>query len=327
MNKFKLFIALWFVFTTLSCGNEQKADDHSKKSTELETPAANPASFDLSAIPLTDQNAGEFPYLSTPDSYRYSDEKNRAYEEKFFFYNDSLVHRVGGKYYHAAIFPKENTTFSETYVVNNYKKAIENLGGVEIYSGPIHSAFHKVLEEKPPYLKDLYDPFAYKYSQFLIKTPKENIWIELIHGLNTDMIDFTVLKEEVMNETITILQADEIQKQLDDQGKVILYINFDTDKSTLKPDGEQMVNEIAKMLTQSPDLKLSVEGHTDNSGSDERNKKLSVERAETVVKHLINKGITATRIQSKGFGSEVPLLPNDTEENKSKNRRVELLKL
>ncbi len=73
-------------------------------------------------------------------------------------------------------------------------------------------------------------------------------------------------------------------------------------------------------------MKLSIEGHTDNSGSVERNKKLSTDRANTVMYALAGKGTDIKRLKARGFGAEKPSVPNNTEENKAKNRRVELVK-
>lgn len=73
-------------------------------------------------------------------------------------------------------------------------------------------------------------------------------------------------------------------------------------------------------------LKLSIEGHTDNTGSISRNKQLSTERANTVMYGLAGKGIDIKRLKATGFGSEKPLKLNDTDENKTQNRRVEMVK-
>ncbi len=324
----RLFLIALVITSIASCKAKDKQEETTTnpiEQTESKSPQENV--FDINQLPISRENVGEFPYLSAPESYQYTGSKTKEYEEKLFFYNDSMVYKVGGKYYHARIHAKENVEFAATYVVNNYKKAVEKLGGIEIYSGPLTKTSNKVLEEDLPYLKDLYDPFAYNYKQFLIRTAKENIWIELIHGLNADMIDFTVVKEEVMKETISLLKASDIQKQLDEKGKAVLYINFDTDKASLKPEGEEAVNEIFLLLEQNKDLKLSIEGHTDNTGSAAHNQSLSEERAETVLKRLITKGISKARLQAKGFGHEKPFVANDTEENKAKNRRVELIKM
>ncbi|GGH18398.1 hypothetical protein GCM10011418_22010 [Sphingobacterium alkalisoli] len=76
-----------------------------------------------------------------------------------------------------------------------------------------------------------------------------------------------------------MLKSDEIKSQLDQNGKAVLHINFDTDKATLKQDGLTAVNEIVKVLQAYKALKLAINGYTDNSGSADHNKKLSEARA------------------------------------------------
>jgi len=111
-------------------------------------------------------------------------------------------------------------------------------------------------------------------------------------------------------------------------GKIVSNgIRFDTGKSTLRPESMGVLNEICKMLDEHPEVKVSIEGHTDNVGDNDMNKKLSEERAEAVQKQLISMGIKAERLTSKGFGESKPINTNDTPEGKAGNRRVEFVKM
>ncbi|MDR2281763.1 MAG: hypothetical protein LBE37_01060 [Sphingobacterium sp.] len=151
--------------------------------------------FNLEQIPISTIDLGDFPYLTAPDKYKYSGDTKRQLEEKYFFYNDSLVRKVNGEYFHTTIFPTGDA-FEDTFVVSEYTKAIEKLGGVEVYSGGLPVAAAELIDkEKPVYVSDMYDPRAYKYKQFLIRTSNTNIWVELCHGLNAQQIDLTVIKE------------------------------------------------------------------------------------------------------------------------------------
>ena len=111
-------------------------------------------------------------------------------------------------------------------------------------------------------------------------------------------------------------------------GKIIANgIRFDTGKSTLKPESMGVINEIYSLMKDYPDLKFSVEGHTDNVGDDASNLKLSEERAETVMNTLVNLGISSDRLSSKGLGESMPMDDNNVPEGRANNRRVEFVKI
>jgi outer membrane protein OmpA-like peptidoglycan-associated protein len=81
------------------------------------------------------------------------------------------------------------------------------------------------------------------------------------------------------------------------------------------------------MMKSNPDLKIGVEGHTDNVGNPASNKTLSVDRAKSVVAAIVSKGISSTRLSPSGYGQDKPVADNSTEEGRAKNRRVELIKI
>jgi OOP family OmpA-OmpF porin len=83
-----------------------------------------------------------------------------------------------------------------------------------------------------------------------------------------------------------------------------------------------LLDNVAAVLTSHPDLKIQVEGHTDNQGNDTYNKKLSQRRAEEVVKYLAKKGVERTRLTPLGFGEEQPIASNETKDGRAQNRRV-----
>jgi len=124
------------------------------------------------------------------------------------------------------------------------------------------------------------------------------------------------------------VDAAAMAKDIAATGRVALYgIYFDTDKADIKPESEPTLEEIATLLKQDPKLKLYVVGHTDNVGGYDYNTKLSQRRAASVVNTLTTKhGIQAVRLTAAGVGLLAPVAPNDTEEGRAKNRRVELVK-
>jgi outer membrane protein OmpA-like peptidoglycan-associated protein len=102
-------------------------------------------------------------------------------------------------------------------------------------------------------------------------------------------------------------------------------ILFDVGKATLKPASQLSVAKLAGILMVFPNMNLSIEGFTDSTGSAELNMRLSMDRARAVYEFLMTQGISNARMKYQGFGPENPVAPNDTEANRARNRRVEVV--
>jgi len=103
-------------------------------------------------------------------------------------------------------------------------------------------------------------------------------------------------------------------------------IVFETGSAKISPASETTLNKAFKTLTAYTEISVEIQGHTDNVGSRAFNMKLSQDRAESVMNWMIEKGISRSRMTAKGFGPDKPMVPNDSDANKQKNRRIEFVR-
>ena len=108
-------------------------------------------------------------------------------------------------------------------------------------------------------------------------------------------------------------------------GQVVRLNNvfFDFDKWDLREESFVELDRVVKLLTENPGIEIEMSAHTDSYGSDDYNYKLSDNRARSVMEYILSKGIATHRIISQGYGETQPVAPNDTDENRQLNRRVE----
>lgn len=342
-----LAVMLILVVTSSCTQNKNKVQERTPptdtiptaQTKQQNTPSLD-SKFDINSIRLTENFEGSFPYFKLPDGYTFTGPNQYNGKgvikdfDKEYFYNHGSYFPMEGKTFKAEIRVDEekfkDKAFSKLELQKSFDEFIAGIGGVNINNGePVRSGEKDSLDKKDPNAyRDGYMHSCNNYDDvhtYVIRTKDKTVFVQ--YNLGSEQSSITVIESKTFENKMSIIPADEIKKQLDEKGKAVLYINFDTDKATLKPDGKQFVDEIAKLLNNNKELKLSIEGHTDNTGEAKHNKELSEQRATTVLKELTSIGISSIRLQVKGFGSEKPLVANDTENSKAKNRRVELIKI
>ena len=102
-------------------------------------------------------------------------------------------------------------------------------------------------------------------------------------------------------------------------------VQFEIGSANLTPEAKDILDEVAAAMQGSPNVKVEIQGHTDNTGSMALNERLSLERAESVKTYLIGRGIDSNRLATKGFGPNRPIATNDTPEGRTENRRIEFV--
>ncbi|MDF3068272.1 MAG: oprF [Polyangiaceae bacterium] len=108
--------------------------------------------------------------------------------------------------------------------------------------------------------------------------------------------------------------------------KITQQIHFEFNKDKIRPESFPVLDAVVEALQKNPNIKIEVQGHTDNKGAAAYNKSLSDRRAASVMKYVVSHGVTASRLTSHGYGFERPLVDNSTETNRALNRRVQFVR-
>lgn len=268
--------------------------------------------FAVLSVTLKAQDADfkDMPYFSGMPNYKIIDAADREFDT-YRFFNGKDCSTLEGKKFSRSFTLKENgKQSSELQISRNYANAVKNMGGIVVFEGLCQGA-------------DCAENCGYQMMTGKIIKKDKELWVEVVPFNGGGDYYLTVVVKEAMKQDVTV---SEMLEALNKDGHIALYINFDTGKSTIKPDSKSIITQIVEMLKYSPDLTLSVEGHTDNVGNARSNQVLSEDRAKTVVAALVAQGIEAKRLSNLGHGQDKPITENNTEEGRAKNRRVELVK-
>jgi outer membrane protein OmpA-like peptidoglycan-associated protein len=296
---------------------------------------ATPADFDVASVPFTSAALPPFPFFKDPEGLEnllQGADTAKPFDRHWFLAGAKPVTQEGklALFQYAIENPPSGRRYSPLEFHKNYENAIALLGGQRISTAQFTSeiaglaggreAIEKHFHGAPPV------PDA-EHATYLIRAADKEYWVHVSAGGTVPMLGFvTVLERQAMQSSLGFLDAAAMKKALDEDGRVALYINFDTDKATLRPDAQPILNEIYELLAADAGLKLSIEGHTDSTGSAERNRELAAARARSVLGALVGLGVDPGRLTSAGFGPDRPLADNTTEIGRAKNRRVELVK-
>lgn len=216
-----------------------------------------------------------------------------------FYVNDSDYKTIEGQKTMIDYYLKEGSPVpSYLQIRRNFSNALKSISGIVLYEGD-------------------------RYLCGNLKKNNQEIWVS-VEGYNDGWeYRLTIVEIEEMVQEVT---ASEMLDALNRDGFIALYINFDTGKYDIKPESQPTVDQIAQLMKDSPELKLSVEGHTDNVGTPQNNKVLSENRAKAVMGAVVSSGVDASRLSAVGWGQERPIADNRAEEGRAKNRRVEIVK-
>jgi OOP family OmpA-OmpF porin len=306
--------------------NAQKESADSSAATAPLATTPLPSGFDIDKVPVANPSLGKFPYVGLIEGYeqKRSDENKDVAFDRYEFFDGTKVISVEGR---LKTIVAEGRGASAFQVFKTYESLITGLGGVRVFEGrtkpmiDLNLKFSEMRHRHPVFDTD-------QVGVYMLRTPQTEIWLEAYAPeYKKDIYFLTVVEKKGLEVKATLLPAEQMKRELDDKGHVALYINFDFDKADIKPDSRPIIDEIVKLLKANPSLNLTVEGHTDNVGAPDYNRRLSDGRARSVVAELTGQGIASRRLKAIGYGQDKPITDNSTDQGRSKNRRVELVKV
>jgi len=261
------------------------------------------------AVQAQESEFKDTPWFSGMPNYLIYDAEEIEFDS-YNFFNGKNCSKVEGKKFKRTYSLKEDAQKSSVIqIIRNYANAIKNNGGTVIYEGMPQNA-------------ECADNNGLNMVVGKFVRDGNELWVEVV-TLGGDDYYLTIVLKELMKQDVT---ASNMFEALNRDGHISLYINFDFGKSVIRDESNPIIEQIVQMMKSNPDLKIGVEGHTDNVGSPESNKTLSEARAKSVVSAIVAQGIPADRLSPAGFGQDKPVADNKTEEGRAKNRRVELIK-
>lgn len=294
-----------------------------------ESPDPGRPRFDIGDFPLSDAPLGEFPYFDLPDGYETTEAFSSTLEAgRFPFWVGDHYVAVQGRIYQANIRALEGTTYSTLEVEKNIDHVIQSAGGVQIAEGVIpRAASTEVLTRD--FTRNFANGLCWPSEPvrtYVVRRTDKDIWV---HACTYGGIGaaWVIAETGTVEPTATLLPKSEMQKALDALGRATVQINFASDSARMLAASDPQLDAIATLLKDDPGFGLLVVGHTDDTGTEERNQLLSAQRAVAVVDALAERGVDTARLTAEGRGRSQPVTSNDTAEGRATNRRVELVRV
>ena len=289
--------------------------------------APEAAAFSIDSVPISNAPLGKFPYFGLPARYVVQNQAITRDYGRFPFWTGKDFAQIEGKTWLASIVGEKEADYSAFEIKKNMETLFAQAGAVKIFEGRIPYERIKALPQEE--LQEINSGFGDAYNNpaevWVIRRPDKQIWIHFAQ--DSAHSGMTVVETKPFVATASLLPADQLKADLDKSGKAVIHINFATDQSAILPASRPQVDAVAALLKQNPQLRLAINGYTDETGTDAHNMALSDDRAKAVMAALVSAGIPAARLQARGYGKTNPVAANSDEAGKAANRRVELVKL
>lgn len=291
--------------------------------------AAQPAKDSL-VIPVSKADLGPFPYFRTLPNYYASDsvsiDLNRVY-----FFNGKTFFTVEGKVsrQNLTIRNSAGRHLSEFECIREFDKVITTLGGIKIYSGKFPEGPLKAfagndiieLDSKSQVAPSAY----YGLIEYVIKTPEKEVWVQLEpYSLVSNFYTLLVVEKLIPLLALNTNKHNQLLEDLEKSKKATVKLAFEPDKATLLSESKDELLNLVGVFQAHPDWKLKLECNTAPVGKADYTLALTDKRASAVKQALLDLGVKNAAVEAKGVGDQKQLVPNDTEQGRLTNTRIEI---
>jgi outer membrane protein OmpA-like peptidoglycan-associated protein len=210
---------------------------------------------------------------------------------------------------------------------NPVTNAVDGNSRAVMYVCPEETAVADIIEKAALHLRafGFEVPYQFVDKEGALTARKGDLWVTVEAASH-----FYTLTETTATapDYDSIIDAPAMLDSLEKTGKAPLYgITFLPGRADIAPESVIALREIVALMQDNPDLRLRVEGHTDSTGAKAANQLLSVKRAQAVIDYLVNRGLKRTRLEVAGMGDSDPVADNSTEAGRTRNRRIQLVRL
>jgi OmpA-OmpF porin, OOP family len=289
--------------------------------------AAAADGFDIAQVAVSDAPLGDFPYFTLPEGYHHP---NRAIPVRDFdraaVWTGDRLEWVEGRIFESLVHAdrRAGKGFSRLEVLRNIDHQVAEAGGVQVTESAVPRELVRQWRDGQAWSQGRGEISGHPVATWLVRRADRDIWVHF--AANNSSGSWMVVESAPFVPTASLLPSSALKQQLDADGRVAIQVNFATDQAEILPESRPQLDEVLALLSQDPALALSVEGHTDDTGTAARNRSLSEARAAAVVAALVAEGIDATRLSAAGHGQDRPRDDNATAEGRARNRRVELVR-
>lgn len=285
--------------------------------------------FDLAAYPVSTVTLGPFPHIALPDGYR-ADEAQTVELDSAPMWTGEEFQWIEGRVHQSAIFAGPDHAFSQLEIDGYIRNALERIGAAQVARFeriPVHEAAAHGLTDalRTKYRAGLGHFYAAPGETWLARRADGDLWV--FFTTSDRSAHWIIARSARYDPTIRLLSGVELKRLIEADGKAIIHVNFASGDGVVSESSIPQIEQVALLLRNEPALRLSIEGHTDDTGSAGRNEALSLARAEAVRDALRSHAVDAARLEVAGHGASRPVAGNDDADGRARNRRVELVRL